>query len=276
MTLFLQDMTRLGTNSYLPCTYQSLPTSVKVGGKILVADGSLVLDVLEVKKTSVRVRALNTATFGERKNVNLPGAVIDLPSLSVKDIHDLKDFVIPQNIDFVAASFTRRASDIRMYRDVLGEAGKHVKIIAKIENQEGLANFDEILNEVDGIMVARGDLGMEIPLEKVFLAQKMMIRKCNAAGKPVITATQMMESIITNPRPTRAECSDVANAVLDGTDGVMLSGETANGLFPNEAVKQMSKVCKEAESIVDYYQTFDRVRSSMAQVKKINIFKVLE
>lgn len=259
-------MTRLGDNSYLPCTYQSLPTSVKVGGKILVADGSLVLEVLEVMPTSVRVRALNTATFGERKNVNLPGAVIDLPSLSEKDIRDLTQFVIPQGIDFVAASFTRRASDIRKYREVLGEAGKHVKIIAKIENQEGLANFDEILEEVDGVMVARGDLGMEIPLEKVFLAQKMMIRKCNAAGKPVITATQMMESIITNPRPTRAECSDVANAVLDGTDGVMLSGETANGLFPNEAVRQMSMVCKEAESIIDYHQTFDRVRMAMAQV----------
>lgn len=141
-------MTRLGSKSYLPCTYQSLPTSVKVGGRILVADGSLVLEVLEIMSTSVRVRAMNTATFGERKNVNLPGAVIDLPSLSKKDINDLTNFVIPQNIDFVAASFTRRASDIRMYREVLGEAGKHVKIIAKIENQEGLANFDEILQEV--------------------------------------------------------------------------------------------------------------------------------
>lgn len=145
------DMTRLGTKQYLPCTYQSLPTSVKVGGKILVADGSVVLEVLEVMSTSVRVRVLNTATFGERKNVNLPGAVIDLPTLSSKDIKDLTDFVVPHGVDFVAASFTRRASDIRKYREVLGEAGKHVKIIAKIENQEGLENFDEILEVVSTI-----------------------------------------------------------------------------------------------------------------------------
>jgi pyruvate kinase len=147
------DMTRLGSNAYLPCTYQSLPTSVKVGGKILVADGSVVLEVLECMATSVRVRVLNTATFGERKNVNLPGAVIDLPTLSPKDIKDLTEFVVPNKVDFIAASFTRRASDIRMYREVLGEAGKHVKIIAKIENQEGLANFDEILKEVGSLLL---------------------------------------------------------------------------------------------------------------------------
>lgn len=143
-----QDMTRLGDNSYLPCTYQSLPSSVRVGGRILVADGSVVLEVLQVMASSVRVRVLNTATIGERKNVNLPGASIDLPTLSAKDISDLTDFVVPQGVDFVAASFTRRASDIRKYREVLGEAGRHVKIIAKIENQEGLLNFDEILEEV--------------------------------------------------------------------------------------------------------------------------------
>ena len=160
-------MTRLGDNSYLPCTYQSLPSSVRVGGRILVADGSVVLQVLQVMDSSVRVRVLNTATIGERKNVNLPGANIDLPTLSNKDIKDLTEFVVPQGVDFVAASFTRRASDIRKYREVLGEAGKHVKIIAKIENQEGLLNFDEILEEVRASTV-RSDLTAVLELTSVW------------------------------------------------------------------------------------------------------------
>lgn len=223
----------------------------------------MVLQVLEIRETSVIAKVLNHATFGERKNMNLPGAVVDLPTLTDKDINDLQQFGLQEGIDFVAASFVRKGSDIDFIRNVLGPRGAHIKIIAKIENQEGLENFDEILRKTDGIMVARGDLGMEIAIEKVFLAQKMMIHKANMAGKPVVTATQMLESMISNPRPTRAECADVANAVLDGTDCVMLSGETANGEYPSEAVRMMSRTCVEAESVVDYDRLYENIRHNV-------------
>lgn len=216
------DYTRKGDSSYLPCSYKQLPRSVSVGGKILVADGSVMLKVTEILNQSVKCEILNNATIGERKNMNLPGCIVDLPVLMEKDMDDIMNFAIPQKVDFIAASFVRKSSDIDVIRTILGERGKNIKIIAKIENQEGMENYDAILEKTDAIMVARGDLGMEIPLEKVFMAQKMMIAKANLQGKPVVTATQMLESMITSPRPTRAECADVANAVLDGTDCVMV------------------------------------------------------
>lgn len=259
------DYDRLGNTEYLACSYKSLPTTVSVGSRILIADGALMLEVEEIRAESVIARILNSATIGERKNMNLPGAIVDLPTLTDKDIDDITNFGIPEGVDFIAASFVRRGKDIDTIREVLGDEGAHIKIIAKIENQEGLENFDEILEKTDGIMVARGDLGMEIPIQKVFLAQKMMIKKANSAGKPVVTATQMLESMITNPRPTRAECADVANAVLDGTDAVMLSGETANGEFPNNAVAIMADTCLEAESMIDYDFVGDKIRRDTLQ-----------
>jgi len=257
------DYDRLSTPEYLSCSYKSLPKSVSVGNKILVADGSLTLQVTEIKDNSVIATVLNNCSMGEKKNMNLPGCVVDLPTLTEKDKDDLINFGVANGVDFIAASFVRKGSDIDNIRKVLGEHGKNIKIIAKIENQEGLENYDEILEKTDGIMVARGDLGMEIPIEKVFLAQKMMIRKANIAGRPVVTATQMLESMITNPRPTRAECADVANAVLDGTDCVMLSGETANGEYPISAVEMMANICLEAESMIDYDAQYDTLRRAV-------------
>ena len=203
------------------------------------------------------MRILNDAVLGERKNMNLPGIIVKLPTLTEQDEDDLVNFGLKENVDMIAASFVRKASDVNYIRDVLGPKGSHIKIISKIENHEGLENYDEILDASDGIMVARGDLGMEIPVEKVFIAQKYMIDRANLVGKPIITATQMLESMIKNPRPTRAEATDVANAVLDGTDCVMLSGETAGGAFPVEAVTIMAKLCVEAEQCINYENVFD-------------------
>jgi len=239
---------------------------------ILIADGSLVLTVKSASASTglVETTVENNAKIGERKNCNLPGVVVDLPTLTEKDVDDIQNFGVKNNVDFIAASFVRKAEDVSKIREVLGENGKHIKIIVKIENQEGLENYDEILKVTDGVMVARGDLGMEIPPEKVFLAQKMMIRKANVAGKPVVTATQMLESMISNPRPTRAECSDVANAVLDGTDAVMLSGETAGGEHPIAAVKIMARTAVEAEGSVNHNHIFVAVRNSVLEHHSIN------
>ncbi len=255
------DYSAEGDSKLIAISYQKLAQDVFPGNQILIADGSLVLVVTSCDKAhgTVQARCTNTATIGERKNCNLPGVVVDLPTITEKDTDDLLSWGVANQVDFVAASFVRKGSDVTAIRRVLGKAGENIKIISKVENQEGLVNFDDILHESDGIMVARGDLGMEIPTEKIFLAQKLMISKCNRAGKPVVTATQMLESMIKNPRPTRAEATDVANAVLDGTDCVMLSGETAAGSFPVEAVKVMVKICREAESSLDYFALFKSV-----------------
>ena len=266
------DYSFKGDSKKLACSYPDLPTSVKPGQSILVADGSLVLTVLECDEAAGEVitRVENDAKIGERKNMNLPGVVVNLPTLTEKDIDDIVNFGIRHNVDFIAASFVRKASDVRKIRSLLAEnGGQHIKIICKIENLEGLQNYMDILAATDAIMVARGDLGMEIPPEKVFLAQKYMIREANIAGKPVITATQMLESMISNPRPTRAECSDVANAVYDGTDAVMLSGETANGPFYRDAVDVMVRTCCEAESSVNWNLLFQSVRNSTLKRYKL-------
>lgn len=266
------DYSFKGNSKKLACSYKSLAKSVKIGQRILVADGSLVLKVDSVNNGEVICEICNSCSIGERKNMNLPGVVVDLPTLTEKDIDDIQNWGVKHKVDFIAASFVRKASDVTKIRETLGERGQGIKIISKIENLEGLNNYNQILMVSDGIMVARGDLGMEIPPEKVFLAQKYMIREANIAGKPVITATQMLESMIKNPRPTRAECSDVANSVLDGTDCVMLSGETANGDYSEEAVTVMAKTCCEAENIVKFNALYVSVRnSSMKKYGKLGI-----
>eukprot|EP00448_Togula_jolla_P005605 CAMPEP_0170598682 /NCGR_PEP_ID=MMETSP0224-20130122/16380_1 /TAXON_ID=285029 /ORGANISM="Togula jolla, Strain CCCM 725" /LENGTH=535 /DNA_ID=CAMNT_0010923255 /DNA_START=102 /DNA_END=1709 /DNA_ORIENTATION=- len=258
------DYSFKGDSTCIALSYDKICSSVKKGNTILCADGSLSLRVKEVGSDYVMTEVMNSCKLGERKNCNLPGVKVELPVLQEKDIKDLVEFGIPQGVDFVAASFVQNAQDVKTIRDTLGKQGEHIKIISKIENEEGLKNFEAICDASDAIMVARGDLGMEIPPENVFLAQKMMIGICNRKGKPVVTATQMLESMVNLPRPTRAEASDVANAVLDSTDCVMLSGETANGAFPVEAVTIMRRVCEEAEEALDYPALFSSV-SEMVQ-----------
>ncbi|KAG8498189.1 hypothetical protein CXB51_007126 [Gossypium anomalum] len=254
-----------GDEKMISMSYKKLAVDLKPGNTILCADGTITLSVLSCDPAAgtVRCRCENTAMIGERKNVNLPGIVVDLPTLTEKDKEDILGWGVPNSIDMIALSFVRKGSDLVNVRKVLGPHAKKIQLMSKVENQEGVINFDEILRETDAFMVARGDLGMEIPVEKIFLAQKMMIYKCNLAGKPVVTATQMLESMIKSPRPTRAEATDVANAVLDGTDCVMLSGESAAGAYPELAVKIMARICIEAESSLDYGAIFkEMIRST--------------
>jgi len=243
----------VGTPEKISVTYSGLINDVDKGSKILLDDGLIELEVLHKENNEIRAKILNSGVLKNRKGVNVPNVVINLPAMTEKDAQDIL-FGIEQNVDFIAASFVRKAQDVLAIRELLEKNnGASIQIIPKIENQQGVENIDEILAVSDGLMVARGDLGVEIPAEEVPLVQKMLIKKCNTAGKPVITATQMLDSMQRNPRPTRAEASDVANAIFDGTDAIMLSGETAAGQYPVEAVRTMDRIAYKAETALSYH-----------------------
>lgn len=244
-----------GDEKGAPISYKNLYKEVKAGDTILLSDGLVGLEVKEIKGKDIVTVILNSGPMSTRKRVAVPGVAVGLPPISEQDEKDII-FGIEQDMDFVAASFIQRASDVKAIRKLIKDHKGHMDIIAKIENLEGVKNIDEIIAAADGIMVARGDLGVEIPAEDVPVIQKQIIRKCNRAGKLVIVATQMLESMTNNPRPTRAEVSDVGNAVYDGTDAIMLSGETASGAYPVEAVKTMSKIACRIEESIDYEGRF--------------------
>lgn len=249
-TLTTEDI--VGDESKVSITYAGLVEDVQVGSTILVDDGLIGLKVKEKKGKEIVCTVINGGELGERKGVNVPNVPVRLPAITDKDREDIR-FGVEQEIDFIAASFVRNAECILEIKAFLRECGApYIPIIAKIENAEGIKNIDEIIRCADGIMVARGDLGVEIPAEEVPYLQKMMIQKCNDNYKPVITATQMLDSMIRNPRPTRAEVTDVANAVYDGTDAVMLSGETAQGKYPLEALQMMVHIVENTEEHLDY------------------------
>ena len=245
-----------GDESIVSQSYKDLPADLNVGDHVLIDDGLIDMVVEQLTETDVTCRVENGGTLSNNKSINVPGAKINLPALTDKDRADLK-FAVENDMDFVAASFVRKASDVNEIRaELLRCGGKGIRIISKIENREGLENLGEIIEASDSIMVARGDLGVEIPLWEVPSVQKSMITRTTMAGKPVVTATQMLDSMTRNPRPTRAEVSDVANAVFDGTSCVMLSGETANGKYPVETVKTMSRICEAAESYMHHWKRF--------------------
>ncbi len=250
----------LGNETKCSISYKSLYKDVVPGNKILINDGLVALKVESIDGKNIITSVENTGVIGNHKNMNVPNVKLALPSLTEKDISDLK-FGIECEVDMIAASFIRKATDVLDIRSLLDKnGGEYIQIFSKIENREGVDNIDEIIRYSDGIMVARGDLGVEIPTEEVPVVQKMIISKCNAAGKPVITATQMLDSMIRNPRPTRAEASDVANAIFDGTDAIMLSGETASGKYPVEVVKTMSRIAIKAEEYINYEEHFSKRR----------------
>ncbi|HHV35996.1 MAG TPA: pyruvate kinase [Syntrophomonadaceae bacterium] len=251
-----------GDNTLIPVSYKELPQSLQKGDTVLIADGAINLEVLETKEKEITCRVVIGGVLTDRKGVNIPGVSLDLPFLTEKDIQDI-NFGIEQGVDFIAASFVRRPEDALIIRRILESRSANIDVIAKIENAEGVQNLDHIIKVVDGVMIARGDLGVEIPEEEVPVIQKKIIAKCNQAGKPVITATQMLESMIKNPRPTRAEASDVANAIIDGSDAIMLSGETASGKYPVGAVQVMARIAEQAENALDYGRSLQSSNSAL-------------
>ena len=263
-----------GTPEKFSVTYENLINDVNIGSYILLDDGLVELQVKEINidKGEVKCDILNTGELKNKKGVNLPGVKVNLPGITDKDADDIR-FGIKENVDFIAASFVRRPSDVLDIRQILEEEKAEITIFPKIENQEGIDNIEEILEVSDGLMVARGDMGVEIPPESVPMVQKDLIRKCNKLGKPVITATQMLDSMQRNPRATRAEASDVANAIYDGTDAVMLSGETAAGQYPEEAVKTMRNIAVSAEAAQDYKKLLSD-RTKLVETSLVNAIGV--
>lgn len=241
----------LGTKEKAAVSYKNITNDVTVGSKILIDDGKVEMVVEKIEGNDIVCRVLNDGPVGDKKGVNLPGANLSMPFISEADKKDII-FCAENGFDFLAASFTRTKEDVLAVRALLDEHNSKAKIIAKIENMQGIKNIDEIIEVADGIMVARGDMGVEIPMEDVPVLQKEIIKKTVAKGKPVITATQMLESMTHNPRPTRAEAADVANAIYDGTTAIMLSGETANGDYPVEAVKTMARIAERTEQDINY------------------------
>lgn len=260
-TLTTRDI--VGDEQGCSITYADLPGDVKAGDTILLDDGLVRLTVLETTAADVRCRVENDGAMKNNKGVNVPGIRLSMPYMSQRDREDIL-FGVEQGFDFIAASFVRTADDVREIRRLLDEADSSIQIIAKIENQEGVSNLAEILSVADGIMVARGDMGVEIDFTEIPIIQKDMIAQCVAAGKPVITATQMLDSMMENPRPTRAEITDVANAVYDGTSAIMLSGETAAGRYPVEAVKTMAAIASRTEADINY---FGRMRNMTPDIR---------
>jgi pyruvate kinase len=258
-----------GDENIVSVSYKGMPNDVSVGDIILIDDGLIEFRVVEIRDTDIIMKALNSGVLKDHKGVNIPNVSINLPALTERDVEDII-FGIENGIDYIAASFVRRASDVSEIRKVLEDNnGVNIDIIAKIENQQGLDNIDEILAAADGIMVARGDLGVEVPTEEIPLIQKELIRKCNIAGKPVITATQMLDSMIRNPRPTRAEVTDVANAIIDGSSAVMLSGETAAGQYPVEAVKTMYNIAVTTENALKF-EEISKLRTMESEITTTN------
>lgn len=257
-TFILVNEDIIGNNEKVSISYKELYKDIKIGTQILIDDGKIELEVIEIKNKDVVCKVTNGDLLGNRKSINLPGTHVNLPSLKEKDIQDLKDGC-KVDFDYVAASFVRSAQDVKDIRKVLNEnGGEKIKIISKIENQEGIDNLDEIIEVSDGIMVARGDLGVEIPYYEVPIMQKKFIQKCNDAGKIVITATQMLDSMTENPNPTRAEISDVANAIFDVTGAIMLSGESAMGKYPVKCVETMNEIATAVEGYIKYWKRFTR------------------
>ena len=248
----------MGTSERAAISYKNLKDDISVGGSVLIDDGLIEMIVEEITETDIVCRVINGGFVSNHKGINVPGAVLSMPYISDVDRADI-EFGATHGFDFLAASFVRSKEDVLEVRRILDIKGSDMKIIAKIENMQGIENVEEILDAADGIMVARGDMGVEIPLEEVPVLQKRLIKLANAKGKHVITATQMLESMIKNPRPTRAEATDIANAIFDGTTAIMLSGETASGAYPVEAVKTMARIAETAEIAIDNRGRMDKM-----------------